>query len=373
MRIAYFSECMRPGQDGVSRVVHRAAAYHRAKGHAVCWITALADPDLPELQLLTRSVPVPGYAPYRMSIAWTQNVLAQLTAFRPDVLHIHAPFWLGWAASRLARRLGIPCVATYHTDFIRHVRYHRSGFLVPLLRWHNRAVYNACTLTLAPSRTTQASLVAQGIINTRVLPHGVDTTAFHPRFRSEAWRQRYGAGKCLLLCVGRLVWEKNLALLAQALPVLLGRRPDVALVFVGEGPARAALQRQLPQAHFLGYQAGEALATAYASSDALVFPSATETFGNVTLEAMASGLACLVADAGGSADLVEHRVTGLKFAPHCVASLTENLDELIMNEPKRHRMALEGLAFAQTQVWDAIMAQQVEVYGELLARPAFAR
>ena len=375
MRIAYFSECMTPGQDGVSRVLQRLVVYHRTRGHNVCWITALPDPSLPEAQLCTRSVPVPGYAPYRMSTGWPGHLLAQLTAFAPDVLHIHAPFWLGWAASRLAQRLGIPCVATFHTDFASYVGYHGSGVLAPLLRWHNRLVYNACTLTLVPSRTMQAALTAEGIRRTQVLPHGVDAGAFGPTFRSAAWRQAISAGSfgpatCILLYVGRLVWEKNLALLAQVLPEVLASQPTVAFVFVGDGPARGALQQLLPQAHFLGYQAGEALATAYASSDALVFPSATETFGNVTLEAMASGLACLVADAGGSADLVEHGVTGLKFAPHCAADLARNLHELVQNEPLRECMARHGLAFAQRQTWPAILDQQQQVYEELVAHRA---
>lgn len=369
MRIAYFSECMTLGQDGVSRVLHRAAAYHRAQGHTVCWITALPDPDLPELQLLTRSLPVPFYGPYRMSIAWTAGALAQLEAFRPDVLHIHAPFWLGWQAGRLARRLGIPCVATYHTDFISYVRYHGGHFMVPLLRWQNRAIYNACDVTLVPSRTVQLGLQADGIRRTRVLPHGVDTETFHPRFRSVDWQQSFGANKCILLYVGRLVWEKNLGLLVQILPGLLARQPDLAFVFVGEGPARAALERQLPQAHFLGYQAGEALSIAYASSDALVFPSVTETFGNVTLEAMASGLACLVADAGGSADLVEHRVTGLKFEPASAASLARHLEELVADSSLRQRLAQRGRDFALSQGWNAILDQQQAVYEELLAQP----
>lgn len=372
MRIAYFSECMLPGQDGVSRVLHRAAAYHRTQGNSVCWITAVADPNLPEVQLLTRSVPVPGNAPYRLSLGWGPGLRAQLAAFRPDILHIHAPFWLGWAASRLARQLGVPCVATYHTDFTSYVRYHRSGGLAPLLRWHNRLVYNACTLTLVPSGTVQATLRKDGIRRTRVLPHGVDPEAFHPRFRSAAWRAPFGTGKCILLYVGRLVWEKNLALLARVLPDLLARRPDVAFVFVGAGPAQAALQQRLPQAHFLGYQAGEALATAYASSDALVFPSATETFGNVTLEAMASGLACLVADAGGSADLVEHRVMGLKFAPSSAHSLADNLRELVADRSQRERLAGRARHFAQAQQWDGILDQQQAIYEEMLANQKLA-
>ena len=369
MRIAYFSECMLPGQDGVSRVLSRVADYHRARGHATQWVTAVPDPALAEPQLRTRSIPVPGYSPYRMSVGWPRQLRAELAAFRPDVLHVHAPFWLGWAAARLARQLAVPCVATYHTDFVSYADYHGAHLLAPLLRELNRRVYNACALTLVPSRTMQASLRQDGIARTRVLPHGVDTAAFHPRFRSAAWRQRFGGATCLLLYVGRLVWEKNLALLARVLPDLLARRPDVAFVFVGEGPARAALQRQLPQAHFLGYQAGEALATAYASSDALVFPSATETFGNVTLEAMASGLPCLVADAGGSADLVTHRITGLKFRPHCAASLASGLHELIGSASQRGQLAVQGRAFALTQGWETILDQQQALYEELLAHP----
>lgn len=133
-------------------------------------------------------------------------------------------------------------------------------------------------------------------------------------------------------------------------------------MFVGEGPARAELQQQLPQAHFLGFLAGEALATAHASSDALVFPSATETSGNVPLEGMASGLARLVADAGGSATPVEHGTTGLRFAP----GLAAGLRELVANALLRHRLAQQGLAYAQSQGWDAILDQQQAIYEEIV-------
>lgn len=176
---------------------------------------------LPEPQLFTRSIAVPGYAPYRLSIGWTRALRTRLIAFQPEVMHIHAPFWLGWAAARLAQELHIPCVATYHTDFISYVDYHGANFLAPLPRWLNRRVYNACTQTLVPSPSLQASIRADGLRCTQVLPHGVDTLAF----RSAAWRRALGGGpSCVLLYVGRLVWEKNLALLARALLAVLARR-----------------------------------------------------------------------------------------------------------------------------------------------------
>lgn len=373
MKIAYFAENLVRDQDGVSRVLYHLVDYNQRHGIASFFVAAVGDARCPVPYALTRSWPVPGYPGYRMTTQLPRTLHQRLHAFRPDLVHLHAPFFLGWAATRVARHLGIPCVATYHTDFVRYVRYHGWHWLEPLLRWHNRLVYNACDVTISPSRTVQAALQAAGIRNTVVLPHGVDCRAFSPRFRSAGWRQPFGDGHVVLLCVGRLVWEKNLRLLAQALRTLYAQRTDFAFIFVGDGPVRQVLQAQLPRAYFLGTQTGDALATAYASSDALVFPSATETFGNVTLEAMASGLPCVVANAGGSADVVQPGATGLHFRAASAPDLVRQIQRVLDEPALRRQLGQQALAYARTQDWDVVLSRQQQLYAQAVAQKGRAR
>jgi phosphatidylinositol alpha 1,6-mannosyltransferase len=198
-------------------------------------------------------------------------------------------------------------------------------------RWHRylRWVHNSCALTLCPSLATLADLRAHGFRRLRLWRRGVDTARFHPRYRSAAWRESIGVqpGEVLLLYVGRLATEKRIELLAEALDELTG----VRLALVGDGPARPALERRFAgrPVHFAGFLRDEALVTAYASADLFVFPSDTETFGQVIQEAMAAGLPVVAARAGGALDLVRERVTGALFAPGSVVELTAQMRTLV--------------------------------------------
>lgn len=361
MRIAHFFQNMTAQQDGLIQAQQQAA-----QGHAQCVVTTVKHPSWPYPQLLTRTGSWWQFILCRLGIGEGRQLLAQLRTFRPDVLHIHQANWLGWLATRLGRLLHVPCIATYHPDSLDPAPRGSARFWHPVRRWRDQLIYNACALTLAPNRAGQRALQAAGIRNTRLLPPGVNLQAFHPWFRSAAWRAPFGPDPCILLYVGPLEWQHNLALLTQVLPGLLAGRPHVHFVFVGEGPARAQLTALLPQAHFMGPLTGKALATAYASSDALVSPTSTVAVRDVALEAMASGLPCLVASSSISAELVEQRATGLFFSPACVATLAKQLRILTDNPTDRRRMGLQAHARAQTQGIEEFMARQRVIYEELL-------
>jgi glycosyltransferase involved in cell wall biosynthesis len=232
---------------------------------------------------------------------------------------------------------------------------------------------------LVPSKTLYNELAADGIERLEYLPHGVDAEQFHPRFRSEAWRQAVlgdntAHGK-VVLYVGRLVWEKNLRVFVEAVTPLLESRDDVAVAIVGTGPIESELRRLLPKAHFLGFQTGAALSESYASSDVFFFPSDTETFGNVTIEALASGLPCVVANAGGSADLVQHGINGFALPMNnndaATISRVHNALATLLDDTAQHQqMAHAALLTAKHYRWDAIVSRLYGIYERVLAEHA---
>jgi len=243
-------------------------------------------------------------------------VKRQLLDFKPDIIHIAVPDLLGHAALRLAKKNNIPVVASYHTRYETYLRHY--WYLAPLeglLKRILRRFYGDCLEVYLPSDSTRAALLADGLRdNFKPWPRGIDMTRFAPAKRSAAWRARHGIGadELVILHVSRLVREKRLDTLTAALKqITVPHR----VVIVGDGPDRGFVQAQLPHAIFTGFLGGEALTAASASSDIFFFPSDSESFGSVTLEAMASGLPCVCADATGSRSLVVDGQTGFLAPP----------------------------------------------------------
>jgi glycosyltransferase involved in cell wall biosynthesis len=236
--------------------------------------------------------------------AWTQR--------RPDVVHIATEGPLGWSAMRMAEKMGLVISTSFHTNFHDYSRYYGIGVLHGmvsryLLRFHNRAAR-----TLVPSRDLLANLEQQGYRNLAMFGRGVDTVLFNPRRRDQSLRQRWGANEhsLVLLHVGRVAPEKNIPLAFEAYQRILKHRPDARLVVVGDGPLRAGFSESQERVHFTGSLIGEALARAYASADLFIFPSLSETFGNVALEAMASGLPAVAFDYAAPNRYIRHAWNG---------------------------------------------------------------
>ncbi len=357
MRVAYFAGTMKPGHDGVTRVLYRLVDTLTRSTVESIFFSPIVPPreSQPIPMVKVPSVVFPLHREYRLAVPGYASFARQLAAFRPDLIHINSPCTLGYAAVRFGANNGIPVVATYHTHFPSYARYYKIKSLEGMGWNYLRALYNECDRLYVPSQPVLHELVEHGIHNTYFLPHGVDTQAFHPRFRSLPWRESIGAvGKHVILFVGRLVWEKDLRVLAEAYRVISEQRRDVVFALVGDGPIKDELMQMMPGARFLGYRAGEALATAYASGDVFVMPSTTETFGNVTLEAMASGIAPVCANAGGASGIIQPGVTGLLCEPGDAGDLAASILTLLDHPGKRAELADQALRFARQQTWERI-------------------
>ena len=376
LRIAFFAGTMRPGHDGVTRVLYRLIDYLREQNIDHSFFSPIVPTDGEYQSIMTRvpSVPFPLYKDYRVALPGQQYFEERLSAFAPDIIHINSPCSLGYAAVKYGRRHGIPVVATYHTHFISYARYYKVRALESMTWNYFRKLYNRCDRVLVPSVPVLNELSAHGLTTVEHLPHGVDANRFNPGFKSTEWKRRYGVdGRIALLFVGRLVWEKDLQTLASAYRVLTRRRNDLAFVLVGDGPIREELKRMMPGAKFLGHQSGLELTAAYASSDMLVFPSTTETFGNVIVEAMASGIPAVCANEGGASGVVQNGRTGLLAEPRDEHDLAEKIELLADDPTLRENLASNALSFARNQSWDKIFDRQMQIYSSILQNVSIQR
>jgi glycosyltransferase involved in cell wall biosynthesis len=283
---------------------------------------------------------------------------------------VAAPTPLGWLGIHYARRRGLPVVSSYHTHFVDYFPYYHLGLLSRPAWGLLRRFHNATDRTYAPSASSLARLSQEGFKNLCLWERGLDAERFSPGMRSGQERARWaGEGESLVLYVGRMVADKDLRVLAQALE--LAREGGVRLrcVFAGDGPLKKELQQRLPQDHFPGFVRGRALARLYASADVFAFPSPNETFGNVVLEAMASGLPVLAVAAGGPSDLVEHGRSGWLCPPGDPAAFAAALGRLCNDDGLRQGLSSAGLGRAAGFHWRAVHGRLLDSYGQLLGRP----
>jgi len=315
MRYAIVSETYPPEVNGVALTVQALEHGLRDRGHEVSLLrprqageSAPAD----AAQVLLRGVPLPRYPGLRFGLPAMRRLLSAWRARPPDAIYAATEGPLGWSALRAARRLGIPAATGFHTRFDAYMRDYGAAFLEQAaLRWMRR-FHNRADATLVPTRELQAFLEARGFDNVVRLPRAVDTVLFDPRRRDPALRAHWGvdADAPVAVHVGRVAAEKNLELAMRAFRALQQVRPDARFLWVGDGPERARLARENPDFVFCGVQRGEALARHFASADLFVFPSRSETFGNVTLEALASGVPTVAFDYGAAREHLRDGVHG---------------------------------------------------------------
>jgi glycosyltransferase involved in cell wall biosynthesis len=315
MHIELVTETYPPDVNGVALTVLALETGLRGLGHEVGIVRPERDDDSARADasvMLVEGAPIPRYPGLRFGLPAGRRLTARWSAQRPDAVYIATEGPLGWSALRACRRLGIPVATGFHTRFDDYVGRYGAGFLSPwvfswLRRFHNRA-----DATLVPTLELQEALAQQGFRHVLRLGRAVDTQGFDPRFRDETLRSGWNAGNAapVVIHVGRIAPEKNLPLAVRCFRELQRQRPDARFVWVGDGPARAALQSANPDFIFAGVQRGEALARHYASADVFCFPSLSETFGNVTLEAMASGIATVAFDYGAAREHLCHGVHG---------------------------------------------------------------
>lgn len=372
-RIALFTGAYNHIADGVSRTLNRLVAYLERRGVSVLvFAPTIPNPPVRHAGTLVPvpSIPVPGRSEYRISLGLTARHRRLLASFEPDLIHIATPDFLGFQALWWARRKQIPVVASYHTHFNAYLKYYYLNWSEQLLWAYLRWFYRQCRQIYVPSTSILEILQAKGLGQNLLLwERGVDTQLFHPGQRSLSWRRNVlniADDEVVVAYVGRLVWEKGLGIFADTIEQLRARQVPHRCLIVGDGPARSRLEARLPEAIFTGYLEGKALARAYASADVFFFPSETETFGNVTLEAMASGLPAVCADAPGSNMLIEHGRTGFLAKPGHVEEFVVYLERLILDPELRQRMGQRALARAQHFDWEAVLDRLYGYYLEVL-------
>ena len=362
LHIALVSETFPPEVNGVANTLGRLCQGLRERGHRLQLVRPRqADDTAPndDQLLLTRGWPLPGYAGLQWGQSSLHKLLRRWQRNRPDVLYIATEGPLGLSALRAARRLGIPVVSGFHTNFQQYSDHYGFGLLTRLLTGYLRWFHNRSRLTLVPSPSQRLELQRRGFERLELLARGVDGQLFHPARRSAALRAEWGLGEdeIAVLHVGRLAAEKNLQLLTRAFRQLQGDLPQqrLRLVLVGDGPLRTQLQAELPEALFCGVQRGEALAAHYASGDLFLFPSLSETFGNVVLEALASGLAVVAFDQAAAAQHIRHGHNGALATPGDEAAFIESARWLLEDPESLRRVRLNARQHAGKQGWPAIV------------------
>lgn len=333
MRIAYVTETWPPELNGVSLTVERTVRYLRARGHEVELIRP-RQPGEPALdaadELRTAGCAIPMYREMRFGLARVTTLVRRFERTRPEVVHLATPGPLAWAALAAARTLGIATTSDFRTNFHQYSRYYRLGFLSDFALGLLRRFHNLTRRTFVPTRSARRELAAAGFHNLTTVGRGVDADRFSPARRSAALRARWGAtdDAPVFLSVGRVAAEKKVELAVRAFAAARRVRPQARLVIVGDGPARARLEAAHPEALFVGVQRGEALAAHYASADVFLFPSLSDTFGNVVMEALASGLPVVAFDCAAAAEHVDDRKSGRLAIPGDEAAFIRAVREL---------------------------------------------
>lgn len=340
LRVAMFSGNYNYIMDGAARSQNMLVGHLLARGHKVL-VFAPTAPE-PAFAHAGTLISVPSLAfpgrrrEYRLGLGLTARARARLDAFRPDLIHIATPDYTALTALRYAERRGIPAVASYHTRFDTYARYYGFAWIERYLTRYMRWIYARCLHVYPPTMSMLEELRRDGIgRELRLWGRGVDHALYTPERRDMDWRRRLGFADedVVVAFVGRLVLEKGIDVFAEAVRLAAARSPRLRTLVVGAGPERARFETRLPEAVFTGHQEGEALARAYASADLLFNPSTTETAGNVTLEAMAAGLACVAADVTGTRSYVRHGETGFLSAPSAGAEGYAGWLEKLAAEP----------------------------------------
>jgi glycosyltransferase involved in cell wall biosynthesis len=352
VRIALVSDTYTPQVNGVTTVVARIARVLREFGHAVVVVAPRypgdnTGPWTDELRI--PSAAFPPYPAIRLSVPQFGRVAKYLDAFQPHVVHVATEGPLGMTGRRYAVRRGIPLVTSYHTNFPQYARHYGAGVVEPLVWKWLRWFHQPAVLTQTPGEAVRDELVRRGIGKPVVWGRGVDTAHFTPVRRSAGWRRWLAGGDdtAVILHVGRLAPEKNIDVLADAWTAARERVGQRAtFVLAGEGPEARRLLTRMPWVRQLGFLDRARLAEVYASSDICVLPSNTETCGLVALEAMASGLAVVAADAGGFRESIVHGKSGMLVAPDDATGFAAEILSLVIAPHRRADLGTAARAAA---------------------------
>ena len=365
LRIAVVTETYPPEVNGVAMTVAHFIDGLRRRNHEVQLVRPRQDSgDRAGNQerfheVLMRGLPIPHYPSLKMGWPAKKSLEQLWTLHRPDLVHIVTEGPLGWSALQAALKLKLPVSSDFRTNFHAYSRHYGIGWLKKPIAAYLRKFHNRTMLTMVPTEAMRSDLASTGFRNLRVVARGVDTRMFNPARRSDALRASWGAAPDdpVIIHVGRLAPEKNLGLLLSAYDAIQRRQPRARLVFVGDGPEVTSLRTRCPDAVFTGTHTNEYLAAHYASGDVFLFPSLTETFGNVTIEAMASGLAVVAYDYAAAAAHIVHGDNGLLAAYDKPEEFVRLADELIADPGRIRAFGAAARQTAEPLDWDRVVAQ----------------
>lgn len=379
LRVALFTGNYDYIKDGVALTLNRLVAFLIKRGVPVLVFAPTA--PKPAFQSAGDLVSVPSMAiptrsEYRIALGFPGAARAKLQAFRPTLFHIAVPDVLGYKALKFARRKGIPVVASFHTRYDTYFRFYGLGFLERMATGYLRWFYQRCLRVYPPSESMAEIIRQEGISQAvEVWARGVDSDMFNPSKRDLVWRRALGIAddEVVINFTGRLVKEKNTDLVVRVLNIMKQLGIRFRALFAGDGPELATMKTALPDALFPGFLHGDDLAQAYASSDIFFFPSESETFGNVTLEAMASGLPAVNAIASGSNSLVVPGETGYLESARDDQAFVTRLSDLVKDAELRQSMGAKARERALTFSWDSILSGLLASYREVLAETGHGR
>jgi glycosyltransferase involved in cell wall biosynthesis len=356
-----------PDINGVANSLGHLCSGLRDRGHRVEIIRSGKANSLGETTVF--SWPLPGYWEVKVGAPWPGELRRRWQRDRPNVVYVAIETPLGFSAVSAARKLGIPVVGGFHTNFCEYLQKYGANWVGRQVWHYQKWFHDRLARTLVPSPDACDKLVRAGFSKVSVLGRGVDTSLFTPARRSEALRREYGvmSDAPVALVVGRVSSEKNIGLAIGAFTRMRQSCPEMVCIVVGDGPACSKLKRDHPEVRFPGYMTGESLATCYASADILLFPSETETFGNVLIEGMASGLAILSYDYAAAA---WHGVDGINLLKVDKGDEPAFLDAAgkLLDAGTRKKLAVGALATAQNLGWPSIVAEMEAIFCEVIDR-----
>ena len=374
LRIAVVTETYPPDINGVAYTLSKTVEGLKARGHALWLIrprqnkhAVTSGPSLAD-ETLVRGMPIPFYKHLKMGFPAKRALTRLWTLHRPDVVHIATEGPLGWSALQAAKKLKLPVSSDFRTNFHAYSDHYGIGWLRGAIMNYMRKFHNAALATMVPTPVLAHELAAVGFERMHVVPRGVDTDLFNPVRRSPALRAEWGASQdCLvLLCVGRLAAEKNLSVVVSTFERLARVNTHAKLVLVGDGPLKQSLQKNHPQVVFAGFRTGEDLAQHYASADMFLFPSLTETFGNVTLEAMSSALPVVAYRHAAAAELIRPGENGQLIEAGDQDAFERAAVQLAEMHTLRAQMGQEARITALGQAWPLIFQKTEKIFRQVI-------
>lgn len=370
MRIAIFTDTFLPQVSGVTNTLKRLGDYLESEQMDYIFITPdqKSDSDIPYNMEKFFSAPLAFYPECRITVLNWARMCKRIDAFSPDLIFLMTEFSVGLSGLRYGKKKGIPVVSNYSTNFATILGSYKLSPLIKPLNKYLSWFHNEADLTVTPSRESEKVLQALEVARTAIFTRGIDFHRFSPLKRSSKLREDLKIGdRILLLYVGRLSPEKDLDVLRDAMCLLnQGFEDRISLMITGDGPMKDELVQTMPEnVIFTGYKKGESLAEIYASADIFAFPSSFETFGNVVLEAMASGVPAVGVGQGGVVNIIDHGKTGYLAEPKNPESFAAYLSKLIVNDVERKSFASQGRAYAASKSWKSVFDDLMGLFGDV--------